>query len=88
MAIGGATKILLQNELRYPIYKNIKGVAFVDLGTLDREYLQLGELRLSSGLGLRLTLPYFYLSLDFAYPHVKQDEDDTQLVHFKLGTSF
>jgi outer membrane protein insertion porin family len=88
MAIGGSTKVLIQNELRYPIYKSVKGVVFVDAGTLDREAFELDSLRLSTGLGIRLEFPILYLSLDFAKALLKEDEDDTCLIHFKIGSTF
>jgi len=88
MAIGGSTKILVQNELRYPVYKALKGVVFVDAGTLSRHAFDLDSLRLSAGLGIRLEFPVLRLSLDFAKAILKEDDDDTRLVHFKIGSTF
>ncbi len=88
MAIGGSTKILVQNELRYPIYKALKGVVFVDAGTLSHHAFDLDSLRLSAGLGIRLEFPVLRLSLDFAKAILKDEDDDTRLVHFKIGSTF
>lgn len=88
MAIGGSTKILVQNELRYPIYKDLKGVVFVDAGTLGHDAFELDSLRLSAGLGIRLEFPIVSLSLDFAKAILKDEKDDTRLIHFKIGSTF
>jgi len=87
MALGGSTKLLFKNEIRYPIYGDLKGVIFGDVGALD-ETVHLSPLRASTGAGLRLKISIITLSLDFARAFVEEDSDDTQIVHFRLGASF
>lgn len=53
--IGGSTKLLVQNELRFPIYKQLKGFAFVDAGMLGEKPFEIGRPRVSTGVGVRFT---------------------------------
>jgi len=87
MPIGGSTKLLLQNELRFPIYRDLKGVLFGDVGMLD-ETVHLDTPRASVGTGLRLKISIIRLSLDFAKAVYKEDTDDTRFIHFRLGADF
>jgi outer membrane protein insertion porin family len=87
MPIGGSTKLVLQNELRFPIYRDLKGVLFGDAGMLD-ETVHLDTPRASVGTGLRLKISIIRLSLDFAKAIYKKDTDDTRFIHFRLGADF
>jgi len=53
--IGGSTKLLVQNELRFPIYKQLKGFTFVDAGMLSKKPFELSKPRVSAGAGLRFS---------------------------------
>ncbi|MCX8037933.1 MAG: outer membrane protein assembly factor BamA [Candidatus Sumerlaeia bacterium] len=53
--IGGSLKLLVQNELRFPIYKQLKGVAFTDVGMLSKRPFEFSKPRMSAGVGLRFT---------------------------------
>jgi len=87
MPLGGSTKLLLKNELRYPIYGDLKGVLFLDAGMLD-ETVGLDAPRVSVGTGFRMKISIIRLYLDFAKALHKRSRDDTQFVHFRLGASF
>jgi outer membrane protein insertion porin family len=87
MAIGGSTKLLLKNELRYPIYGDLKGVFFLDTGMLD-ESIGLDTPRVSVGTGVRIKVSIIRLYLDFAKALCEHDDDDTQIFHFRLGAAF
>jgi outer membrane protein insertion porin family len=88
VAIGGSTKLLVQNELRFPIYDPLKGVVFLDAGVLGRNFGDIGNPRASIGFGFRMRASIFDISLDFAQPLLKYRHDDTQFIHFKLGSTF
>ncbi len=87
--IGGATMATLQNELRLSVSDNIEIPFFVDMGTLSENPFDLGDPRVSAGLGLRMKLPdtnqtaYIY----FSRALIKEDTDDERSVHFgvRLG---
>ena len=57
VAIGGATRIIMNNELRFPIYERLKGLVFIDTGILDKEAFDLGTPRVGAGFGFRFDIP-------------------------------
>jgi len=85
---GAGPKLLVQNELRFPLYDNLSGLFFVDAGMLDRSGFSLSSPRASAGFGLRYNVRYVDVALDFAGAFLKQSGDDTQFVHFRLGSLF
>jgi len=91
VAIGGELEWLTRTELRYPITEQIQGVVFVDTGAVweETDDIDLGELRISAGVGLRISLPIgAAIRLDLGYPLKKEDDDDTQVFHFGFNQSF
>jgi len=106
--IGGSTKLLVQNELRFPIYKQLKGFAFLDAGMLGRKPFEIGTPRVSTGVGLRFStakgrrygprwksgesdldlMRGFHVEVSLGAPIVKDSNDETQFLHFILGSSF
>jgi len=87
MAIGGSTKLLLKNEIRYPIYDELKGLVFLDMGMLD-ETVGLDKPRASVGTGFRLKISFVRIYVDFAEALIKEHRDNTQIFHFRLGANF
>lgn len=85
---GGSIKLLARNELRFPIYEKLRGLVFVDAGTIDDDFPGLGKPRLSAGFGFRFDVKIFYIALDFAHAFVKEDDDQTRFVHFRIGSLF
>jgi outer membrane protein insertion porin family len=67
-ASGGKLMIVLNQETRFPIYRWLRGVAFVDAGNVfaERGDASLSDLVGSLGLGLRLSTPLALLRVDFA----------------------
>ncbi|HJO05419.1 MAG TPA: translocation/assembly module TamB domain-containing protein [Acidobacteriota bacterium] len=64
---GGNAVLVLNQEARFPIWRWIRGVGFLDAGSAFATVsdLRLGRLKLSAGLGLRLVTPYLTLRLDY-----------------------
>src|SRR5678810_41197 len=58
--IGGDAELILNTELRFPLYKFIDGVAFVDAGNVYPKLQDFSpfDLRGSYGFGLRVRTPY------------------------------
>ena len=75
-------------EVGYPIAgDNIRGVVFVDSGAVEAD-TRIGTIRTSVGAGVRVSLPFLGqapLAIDFAYPLVKDRQDETQLISFSFG---
>ena len=68
-ASGGNALLVLNQELRAPLYKWLKGVVFVDAGNV---YLAkrptFSDLQIGYGAGIRLDTPFSILRVDFAVP--------------------
>ncbi len=64
---GGNAVLVLNQEARFPIWRWIRGVAFLDAGSAfaTASDIRLGRLKLSTGLGIRLVTPYLTLRLDY-----------------------
>jgi len=87
LAIGGA-------EYEFPLLQEVlRGTVFLDGGTVAESVHadDFSRFRLATGFGFRLKLPFFGevpLALDFGFPIFEQDEDETQVVSFSLGSPF
>jgi outer membrane protein insertion porin family len=70
VADGGTELLIMNQEVRFPLYRWFRGVGFFDVGnTFDRTYpLEWRELKIGYGLGLRLDSPIGLLRLDFGIP--------------------
>lgn len=86
--LGGATKLLARNELRYPIFEVLTGVFFLDAGMLDPQTFRYGSTRVSTGLGFRIRVKYIQMGVDFAYPLVYQRGDLRRVFHFTVQTGW
>ncbi len=69
-AQGGNALLVLNQEVRLPIYKWIRGVTFVDGGNVfdGNSALTLTGLEIGYGVGLRLHTPFSILRIDVALP--------------------
>ena len=89
--IGGDFIAYAGAEYTYPLMAEmLRGVVFLDSGTVDQD-IQFDTWRVSTGFGIRLSLPGFSsvpISFDLGFPLVRDPEDDTHLVSFTLGWVF
>jgi outer membrane protein insertion porin family len=91
VTVGGEFRMLGSAEYTFPITADdmIKGVAFVDFGTVEEEIeLNADDYRVAPGVGLRLNIPALGpapLALDFAFPVADEDGDQRQIFSFFLG---
>ncbi len=69
-AVGGGAMLVLNEEIRFPIYRMVRGVGFFDAGqafeTIGR--LTLKGLPVGTGFGLRVQTPIVLLRVDIAVP--------------------
>lgn len=70
LPLGGETLLVLNQEVRFPIYRWINGVGFVDAGDLlgSDEAFSWSDLKLGYGGGLRFSTPVGMLRVDFGVP--------------------
>jgi len=88
---GGQSMMLANIEVSHPIWRFIRGAAFMDAGTAwkDPWDMDFSKMNMGVGWGIRLKLPQFQapIKLDLAYPVVNnQDGVDSKLrFSFNLG---
>jgi outer membrane protein insertion porin family len=89
--VGGELSLLGSLEYVFPLTADemLRGVAFVDYGTVEKDLKINGEnIRVAPGLGLRLSIPALGpapLAFDFAYPVNEADTDERKLFSFFMG---
>ena len=88
--VGGQAVVVMNQELRFPIYKSLHGGAYYDVGNvyLSAKDLSLDDLRHSLGAGLRFVLPVGAIRLDWARVLNPQPEDRLNRFHFSFGYAF
>lgn len=89
--VGGNYMVNLNGELRYPVYRSIGGVIFVDSGAvwLNQAPFDDSTLRVSAGMGIRFSTPAGPLSLDYGYKlNPATDKESRYRVHFSIGHAF
>ncbi len=89
--IGGTWMFFAGAQYEFPIFgEAITGVFFVDSGTVT-DSVGFDEYRVSLGTGLRLYIPQFGpvpIAFDFAFPVLKEDADETQVLSFSAELPF
>ena len=94
-ALGGNVMIVANAELILPVpfltdVKSVRFTAFVDAGNVygENEDIDLGTIRLSTGLSGLWISPFGVLTVSVAQPLNKSDGDNPQPFQFTFGTSF
>ena len=77
-------------ELIRTISGSVKGVVFLDAGSLSRNYAEVfsSQLNLAAGLGLRLDLPIGPIRLEYGYNLTQDPGEPVGTVHFAIGMAF
>ena len=73
--IAGQAALVLNQEVRFPLFRWVRGIGFVDAGDVypTTSDMSLGSLKVSAGAGLRFSTPVGLFRLDVATPLPKQD---------------
>jgi outer membrane protein assembly complex protein YaeT len=89
--IGGQALLEGNVELRFPIYGNFLGVAFVDAGNVYYRIADLSPANVyyGTGFGVRYKSPVGPVGIDLAFPlrHIHQKQDPVA-VYFTIGQTF
>ena len=92
--IGGNAVIIVNGELRAPVWRDLAGALFIDGGNVFRQAseIDLGELRGAVGFGLRYRSPLGPIRVDLGFKLdrrviVGRLEPRTAL-HFSIGQAF
>lgn len=84
-SLAGNKFFLLNWEGRFPIYKILGGVIFVDIGSIS---LNNEEIAYDVGIGLRVTSPVGPLRIDYAVAPKKFEGRNWWKINFGLGNVF
>ena len=76
---GGNAMLVLNNELRFPMWKYLDGVGFVDVGNVYRHVsdFSLNDVRGAAGFGVRVRTPWFLLRLDYGFKLDRRPSETT-----------
>jgi outer membrane protein assembly complex protein YaeT len=88
--LGGQAVVIMNQELRFPIYKLLHGGAYFDIGEVYPKVSDIGlsDLRLTAGAGLRVVLPFGPLRFDWAEVLNPRQEDRISRFQFSFGYAF
>jgi outer membrane protein assembly factor BamA len=87
---GGDVMLVLNQEVRYSLWKWIELAGFVDAGNAFAEYqdFALRDLKVGVGTGLRLATPFGVVRLDVGFPRPRPDNYPLALWYFSFGQAF
>lgn len=93
--VGGRALLLGQVEYGFPLYEQVfRGAAFVDAGDLEPSIRDLAadQMRISTGVGLRMSIPAFGggapLALYYGVPIRRETGDRRRSIFFDIGFPF
>jgi outer membrane protein assembly complex protein YaeT len=88
--IGGNAMMVLNNELRFPIFKLFDGVVFSDIGNVYPTISQfrLSDVRKSAGFGLRVRIPFVVLRFDYGVKLGRRPGESFGAFFFSIGQAF
>jgi outer membrane protein assembly complex protein YaeT len=89
-AEGGRALFIVNTEVRFPVYRWLRSVAFVDFGNVYETLSDLTSTALQVGVGggARFDTPVGVLRLDIGVPINPREFDPKWQVHFGLGHVF
>ena len=89
--IGGQSMVLLTSEISHPIWGPLRGFAFIDIGTVNRDdyNFSFNNFNAGAGYGIRMQIPQLNVPLEFAvaYPIINNQDTEKSKVrfHFNIG---
>ncbi|MFC2157367.1 outer membrane protein assembly factor, partial [Acidobacteriota bacterium] len=89
-ALGGEGLFVMNQEIRFPLYRWLGGVLFYDAGNV---YENLGDfnplkLRHTLGLGLRLDTPFVFLRIDYGFNLFPMEGEKGRVLSVSIGQIF
>ncbi len=87
---GGDATFITNNEIRFPIYRWLEGVGFLDMGNVYRSVSDFNptDLRYSSGAGVRIRTPFVLIRFDYGFILDRKPGEPVGGFHFSIGQAF
>jgi outer membrane protein assembly complex protein YaeT len=87
---GGQALLILNEELRFPLYRWVRGVGFLDAGNVFPRPgdVSVTDLSISVGGGFRVATPVGLIRIDLGVPLSREDGRRSPRLHFSLGQMF
>jgi len=90
LPLGGDAVFILNQELRFPIFKKFGGVVFLDLSNVypkisDIDFL---DIRKSAGIGFRLHTPFVLVRFDWGFKLDRRPGETLSQIFFSIGQAF
>jgi outer membrane protein assembly complex protein YaeT len=89
-ALGGNGLVLLNQEVRFPVYKWLRGVGFFDAGNVFARAadVSLSNLDAGTGVGIRIDSPFALIRIDYGVPLSRRQEQPKGRWYFGIGQTF
>ncbi len=89
-ADGGYGLLVLNSEVRFPVYRWLKAVAFADFGNVFPKVSEISfsDLQIGIGAGARFDTPFGLIRLDLGIPANRRSFDPRWRIHIGLGHAF
>jgi outer membrane translocation and assembly module TamA len=85
---GGERLLILNQEVRFPMYRWVNGVAFVDAGNIFAKHEDWSALKIGYGFGLRFNTPVGLVRADMGFPSTPPGNGRGTRYYFGLGHIF
>jgi outer membrane protein insertion porin family len=87
---GGNAVLVLNEELRYPLFWVFDGVNFIDIGNVFPRVsdFRFSELRTTGGFGLRIRNPFIVLRFDYGFKFGRRPGEKVGAFFFSIGQAF
>ena len=88
--IGGEAVAIFNQEIRFPIYRQLHGGVFLDTGNVfpRPEDVSFDDLRWSTGFGVRYELPFGVVRLDYGIVLDRMEGESANRLHLIFGQAF
>jgi outer membrane protein assembly complex protein YaeT len=90
LAEGGNAVLILNQEVRFPIYKRLGGAAFLDIGNVYSAIsdFDLLNVRKAAGFGLRYNTPFVLVRVDWGFKLDRKPGESLSRIFFSIGQAF
>ncbi len=88
--LGGDAVFILNQELRFPLYKILSGAVFLDIGNVYPNVSDLDpfDVREAAGFGFRLETPFVLMRFDWGFKLDRRPGESHSRIFFSIGQAF